>query len=74
MTVVRLVLFVEPLAVGSGFTLGALTDSLEPIPYGSILYSALMQQGRALVLPQLDMPGLIDSPWEALPSLMSGYW
>ena len=29
--------------------------------------------GRALVLPQSDMSDFVDPPWEALPSLRSGW-
>lgn len=28
--------------------------------------------GRDLVLPQIDLPGLVDAPWKGLPSLRSG--
>ena len=28
--------------------------------------------GRALVLPQSDKLGFVDSPWEVIPSLRSG--
>lgn len=30
-------------------------------------------RGRALVPPQSDVSGLVDSPWEAQPTLRSGW-
>ena len=29
--------------------------------------------GRDVVLPQLNVPGFVDSPWETLPFLRSGW-
>lgn len=31
------------------------------------LLLSLAARGRSLVLPQLDIPGFVDSPWEAYP-------
>ena len=43
-----------------------------PVPYDGIPCSALIQWGKGLILPQLNIPDFADSPREVLPPLRSG--
>lgn len=51
-------------------------SNLELAFWSAISLEAYLAQprcgGKGLVLPQRDMPELIDFPWEAFPSLRSG--
>lgn len=49
-------------ALGPGLILGARTGFIEPIPYGTLPCSALIQRGRGLFFPQLGVPNFDDSP------------
>ena len=59
------------LAVGPGFILVTWTGIWSPFPIDGFL--SLDTGGKDVVLPQLDMPDFVDSPWEALCFLRSGW-
>lgn len=74
MTVVWLGVFIGPLAVISGFILVHELIFWSPFLLAGYLFLALMQGGGyALVLHQLDVSDFVEYPWEALPSLSSGW-
>lgn len=47
----NILLFEWPLTVGPGSILGTYAGFSEPIPYGGMSYSGLMQGGKGLVRP-----------------------
>lgn len=65
--------FVGPLSVKPGSITNAWSGFLKPTPNGGMSFLNLMLLGRCLVLPQRNVQGLVDSPWEALPFLRSGW-
>ena len=70
-TVVWLGQSVEPLAVGPGpYCLNWLFGDYS---FWMDIWFYLDIVGRALVLPQSHVLDFVDSPWEALPSLRSGW-
>lgn len=53
---------------------GVLSHVIGKLPFGKgscriTSGQGSLKRGRGLVLPQFDVPGFFDSPWEALPSL-----
>lgn len=75
MTIVQFGLFVGPLAVRLGSVPGAWGGFYGAWAgfYGGLPHSALMQRVWSLVLPQLNTPGLVDTPREVLYFLKSGW-
>lgn len=55
------------LAEGPELTLGAIIDFLEPFPYGKIPPRSALIQEKDLVLPQVGMSDIVDSPRKELP-------
>lgn len=65
-------LFMGPLAVEPG-SIPTEWLTLSPFHWWDVLVSLDVGKGVWLVLPALNAPGFIDSPWEALPFLRSGW-
>ena len=68
-TVVRLGQSVEPLAVGPGFNPSAWTGGAHSLWRDTLLNLDIGER----VLPQSEVSDFVDSLWEALPFLRSGW-